>query len=163
MLLHLRNVQSKSWNHKRVYCVYCELKLNLRIKPHQRIQRSKPQPLQSPQHPNTCWSMDFMHDQLTDVRSYRSLNFIDNFNRELLFTEIDCSLPSARVTRALNQVIEWRGKPAVIRSDYGPKYISSTVKDWTQRDAIELLFIQPGKPQQNAYINDSIEQCAMSY
>jgi putative transposase len=119
MFLHLRNVQGKSWNHKRVYRVYCELRLNLRIKPHQRVQRVKPQPLKVPQRPNTCWSMDFMHDHLTDGRSYRSLNVIDDFNRELLCTEIDCSLPSRRVMRALDQVIEWRGKPAAIRSDNG--------------------------------------------
>jgi putative transposase len=86
MFLHLRNVQRKCWNHKRVYRVYCELKLNLRIKPHQRVQRAKPEPLEVPERPNTCWSMDFMHDHLTDGRSYRSLNVIDDFNRELLCT-----------------------------------------------------------------------------
>ena len=152
MFLHLRNVQHKPWNHKRVYRVYCELKLNLRIKPHQRVQRAKPEPLEVPERPNTCWSMDFMHDHLTDGRSYRSLNVIDDFNRELLCTEIDCSLPSVRVTRALDQVIEWRGKPSAIRSDNGPEYISSTVKEWADKHGIELKFIQPGNPQQNAYI-----------
>ncbi len=70
MFLHLRNVQGKHWNHKRVYRVYCELKLNLCIKPHQRVVRAKPEPLLAPERPNTCWSMDFMHDQLTDGRSY---------------------------------------------------------------------------------------------
>ncbi len=152
MFLHLRNVQGKRWNHKRVYRVYCQLKLNLRIKPHQRIQRAKPEALAIPAQPNACWSMDFMHDQLTDGRSYRSLNVIDDFNRQCLCTEIDCSLPSERVTRALDQVIEWRGTPAAIRSDNGPEYISSTVKAWAQRRGIELKFIQPGNPQQNAYI-----------
>jgi putative transposase len=152
MFLHLRNVQGKRWNHKRVYRVYCELKLNLRIKPHQRVVRAKPEPLLVPERPNTCWSMDFMHDHLTDGRSYRSLNVIDDFNRELLCTEIDCSLPSMRVTRALDQVIEWRGKPSAIRSDNGPEYISSTVKEWAGKHGIELKFIQPGNPQQNAYI-----------
>ena len=96
--------------------------------------------------------MDFMHDHLTDGRSYRSLNVIDDFNRELLCTEIDCSLPSMRVTKALDQVIEWRGKPAAIRSDNGPEYISRTVKEWAGKHGIELKFIQPGNPQQNAYI-----------
>jgi putative transposase len=152
MFLHLRNVQHKSWNHKRVYRIYCELRLNLRIKPHQRVVRTKPEPLLVPERPNTCWSMDFMHDQLTDGRSYRSLNVIDDFNRELLCTEIDCSLPSVRVTRALDQVIEWRGKPSSIRSDNGPEYISSTVRDWADGHGIKLVFIQPGNPQQNAYI-----------
>ena len=80
------------------------------------------------------------------------MNVIDDFKRELLCAEIDYSLPSARVTRALDQVNEWRGKPAAIRSDNGPDDISNTIKQWAQKHAFELLFIQPGNPQQNAYI-----------
>ena len=152
MYLHLRNVQGKAWNHKRVYRVYCQLQLNLRIKPHQRIVRERPQKLQTPLNPDAVWSMDFMHDQLSDGRSYRSLNVIDDFNRELLCAEIDCSLPTARVTRALDQVMEWRGQPSVIRSDNGPEYISQEMKEWAQRRGIALWFTQPGNPQQNAYI-----------
>lgn len=152
MFLHLKNVQGKRWNHKRVYRIYCELRLNLRIKPHQRLQPAKPVPLTVPKQPNTCWSMDFMHDHLTDGRSYRSLNIIDDFNRELLCTEIDGSLTSQRVIRALEQIIEWRCKPRAIRSDNGPEYISQTIKEWANKQQIELRFIQPGNPQQNAYI-----------
>jgi putative transposase len=152
MFLHLRNVQGKPWNHKRVYRIYCQLKLNLRIKPHQRIVREKPQALQTPVKPNAVWSMDFMHDQLGDARSYRSLNVLDDFNRELLCAEIGISLPTSRVTQALDRVIEWRGKPAVIRSDNGPEYISQEMKDWADRRGITLWFIQPGNPQQNAYV-----------
>ena len=64
--------------------------------------------------------MDFMHDQLEDERSFRLLNIIDDFNREGLAIEVDFSLPSERVIRTLNRVIEWRGKPKQIRSDNGP-------------------------------------------
>lgn len=71
-------------------------------------------------------SMDFMHDQLSDGRSYRLFNVIDDFNRETLAIDIDLSLPSARVVRALDQIIEWRWQPQVIRSDNGPEYISGT-------------------------------------
>lgn len=152
MFLHLRNVQGKPWNHKRVYRIYCELRLNLRIKPHKRLAREKPQPLQVPSQPNTVWSMDFMHDQLTDTRSYRSLNILDDFNRELLCAEIDFSLPSKRVIQALEQVFEWRGKPSVIRSDNGPEYISQSLREWADSQGIILWFIQPGNPQQNAYV-----------
>ncbi len=152
MFLHLRNVQGRKWNHKRVYRVYCKLKLNLRIKPHQRIQRDKPQPLQTPTKPNAVWSMDFMHDQLNDSRNWRSLNILDDFNRELLGTEIDFSLPTTRVIKALEQLIEWRGKPAVIRSDNGPEYISAEMKQWAQKQGIAWWFTQPGNPQQNAYV-----------
>lgn len=152
MFLHLRNVQGYKYNHKRVYRIYCKLELNLRIKPRQRIDREKPLPLQTPSAPNTVWSMDFMHDQLHDSRSYRSLNVLDDFNRELLGCEIDFSLPTARVIRALEQLFEWRGKPAAIRSDNGPEYISAEMKAWASKQGIEWWFTQPGNPQQNAYI-----------
>ncbi|NUF65680.1 transposase, partial [Acinetobacter bereziniae] len=72
--LYLRNVKGYSWNHKRVYRIYKELELNLRIKPNKRIQRIKPEPLTAPSTPNESWSMDFMHDQLSDGRSYRIHN-----------------------------------------------------------------------------------------
>ena len=111
------------WNHKRVYRIYRELELNLRIKPHKRIVREKPEPLAVPKAINQCWSMDFMHDQLADGRSFRLFNLIDDFNREALAMEIDLSLPAERVVRALDQVIEWRGKPRTIRSDNGPECI----------------------------------------
>ena len=81
-------------------------------------------PLAVPESINQCWSMDFMHDQLSDGRSYRLFNVIDDFNREALAIDIDLSLPSERVVRSLDQIIEWDGKPQVIRSDNGPEYIS---------------------------------------
>ena len=68
--------------------------------------------------------MDFMSDSLADGRSLRTFNVIDDYNREGLTIEADLSLPSARVIRALEQVIEWRGKPAAVRCDNGPEYIS---------------------------------------
>ena len=121
---YLRNVKKFEWNHKRVYRIYRELEMNLRIKPRKRIQRDKPEPLSEPQAPNEVWSMDFMHDQLTDGRTFRLFNVIDDFNREGLAIDVDFSLPALRVIRSLNQIIEWRGKPKVIRSDNGPEFIS---------------------------------------
>lgn len=150
--LYLRNVKGFVWNHKRVYRIYRELELNLRIKPRKRIVRDKPEPLAVPDTINTCWSMDFMHDQLENGRSYRLFNVIDDFNREGLAIEVDFSLPSIRVIRALDQVIEWRGKPKQIRCDNGPEYISGLLATWAENNGIELAFIQPGNPQQNAYI-----------
>ena len=115
--LYLRNVKGFRWNHKRVYRIYCELELNLRIKPKKRLYREKPEPLAVPMAINQTWSMDFMHDQLSDGRSFRAFNVIDDFNREGLAIEIDFSLPAGRVIRSLDRIIEWRGKPEVIRSD----------------------------------------------
>lgn len=87
-----------------------------------------------PEVPNHTWSMDFIAAQLADGRSFRTLSVLDDFNREGLSIEVDFSLPAARVVRSLNQTIEWRGAPQIIRVDNGPEYV------------------QPGKPQQNAYI-----------
>ncbi len=150
--LHLRNVKGFRWNHKRVYRIYRELELNLRIKPRKRIVREKPEPLAVPESINQTWSMDFMHDCLEDGRTYRLFNVIDDFNREGLGIEVDFSLPAQRVIRSLNQLIEWRGKPRVIRCDNGPEYCSADLLVWAEQNQIKLEFIQPGKPQQNAYI-----------
>lgn len=150
--LYLRNVKGFEWNHKRVYRIYRELELNLRIKPRKRLIRELPERLVVPLTPNAVWSMDFMHDQLADGRSIRLLNVIDDFNREALGIEIDFSLPSARVIRALNQIIEWRGKPLAIRCDNGPEYLSDVITEWAQKQGIALNYIQPGNPQQNAYV-----------
>jgi putative transposase len=115
--LYLRNVKEKPWNHKRVYRIYRELELNLRIKPKKRMVREKPATLAVPESINQVWSMDFMHDQLSNGRSIRLFNVIDDFNREALGIDVDFSLPSERVIRSLDQIIAWRGGPRVIRCD----------------------------------------------
>lgn len=150
--LYLPNVKGFGWNHKRVYRISRQLELNLRIKPSKRLVREQPAPLAVPDSLNESWSMYFMHDQLADGRSIRLFNVIDDYNREGLCIDVDFSLPSPRVIRALNQVIEWRGHPQMIRCDNGPEYVSETLKNCATQRGIQLQFIQPGKPQQNAYI-----------
>jgi len=150
--LYLRNVKGFGWNHKRVYRIYRELELNLRIKPRKRLVRQVPAPVSVPEGINQTWSMDFMHDQLADGRSIRLLNVIDDFNREALGIEVDFSLPAERVVRSLEQIVDWRGKPASIRCDNGPEYLSSAITEWAKTREITLEYIQPGQPQQNAYI-----------
>ena len=149
---YLRNVQGFTWNHKRVYRIYVELALNLRIKPKRRLNRHKPEPLKEPIKADQVWSVDFMHDQLADGRKFRLFNVIDDYHREGLAIEADFSLPSSRVIRALNQLLEWRSKPAVIRCDNGPEFISHEFTQWAQQKRICIEYIQPGNPQQNAYI-----------
>lgn len=150
--LYLRNVRGFTWNHKRVYRIYRALELNLRIKPRKRLVRQVPEPLAEPAHINEVWSMDFMQDQLADGRSIRALNVIDDFNREALGIEVDFSLPAQRVVRALTQIIEQRGRPLAIRCDNGPEYVGTIMTNWASKRGIKLDYIQPGKPQQNAYI-----------
>lgn len=117
--------------------------MNLRIRPKKRLVREKPQPLAMPMAINQVWSMDLMHDQLSDGR----INIIDDFNRQGLDIEADLSLPTARVIRALEQIIEWHGKPAMIRCDNGPEFISGALVAWVDRAGIKLDYIQLGKPQ----------------
>jgi putative transposase len=149
---YLRNVKGYGWNHKRVYRIYRELELNLRIKPKRRIRRDKPDALGVPSAPNQVWSMDFMSDGLSNGKSFRTFNVIDDYRREGLAIEVDFSLPSLRVIRCLENIILWRGKPKVIRCDNGPEYISRDVVNWAEKRSIRLDFIQPGKPTQNAYV-----------
>ena len=150
--LYLRNIKGFKWNHKRVYRIYRELELNLRIKPKKRLVRERPEALGTATDINQVWSMDFMHDQLADGRCIRLLNVVDDFNREGLAIEVDFSLPAERVSRTLDQIIEWRGKPACLRCDNGPEYIGKTLLEWAQKRQITLIHTQPGNPQQNAYV-----------
>jgi len=150
--LYLRNVQGRLWNHKRVYRIYRELELNLRIKPRRRLRRDKPDALTVPAAPNVSWSMDFMADRLGDGRAFRLLNVLDDFNREGLGIEVDFSLPAERVIRSLDRIMEWRGQPGSIRVDNGPEYVSGKLIAWAEKRGISIQYIQPGKPQQNAYV-----------
>ena len=149
---YLRNVKRFDWNHKRVRRIYRELELNLRIRPKKRMKRETPDALLVPESINHCWSMDFMHDQLSDGRSYRVHNVIDDYNRESLDILIDFSLPAERVLRGLDQLIEWRGKPKRIRTDNGPEFTSRVFMAWAQTHGIRHILIQPGRPMQNGYI-----------
>ena len=114
--------------------------------------RETPDALSVPERANEVWSMDFMHDQLSDGRGIRLFNVIDDFNREVPGIEIDFSLPSERVVRSLQQIFDWRGSPRTIRCDNGPEYISEVIQRWASQRGIDLAYIQPGKPQRNAYI-----------
>jgi putative transposase len=95
---YLKN-EGHGWNHKRIRRVYCELHLNLRIKPKKRLPKRIPQPLIQQKQINQSWSMDFMSDSLLSGRAFRTFNVLDDYNREALWIEVDTSLPSERVIR----------------------------------------------------------------
>ncbi len=151
MYQYLRN-QGKPWNHKKVHRIYCEMGLNLRVKPKKRLPARNPQPLETPETTNLSWSLDFMHDSLANGRPIRTLNILDEFNREALWIEVDTSIPSARVIRVLDMLALWRGYPKQLRSDNGPEFISRKMAEWADEHQVQLAFIQPGKPTQNAYM-----------
>lgn len=104
--------------------------------------------------------MDFLHDNQTYGRAYRRLNVIDDFYRELLCTETELSLPASKGHQGFNQVIEWRGKPQVIRSDDGPEYISHKLPSWADLQGITLWFTQPGNPQRTLTLSGLTVRCA---
>ena len=93
-----------------------------------------------------------MSDSLSNGRAIRTLNVIDDYNREALWIEVDTSLPAERVIRVLENILLWRAIPKQIRMDNGPELISKRLEGWAKEKQIELLHIQPGKPAQNAYI-----------
>jgi putative transposase len=140
------------WNHKKVYRVYTALKLNIRRRFKKRLPTRTKHHLSQPDAINQMWSIDFMSDSLWDGRKFRVLNIMDDYNRELLAMEADLSLPTLRVIRVLEYLKEFRGLPTMIRVDNGPEFISHALDAWCRKHDITLVFIQPGKPMQNGFI-----------
>ncbi len=149
---HRLRRNGKPWNHKRVYRIYTKMQLNIRRRAKKRLPARAKQTLFQPEKANQVWSMDFMCDSLWDGRRFRLLNIMDDFNREVLSIEADTSLPALRVIRCLEALKQRRGLPEMIRVDNGPELISDRLDGWCKRNKIDLVFIQPGKPTQNAYI-----------
>lgn len=141
-----------AWNHKRIWRVYCELKLNRRRRGKKRLPNRQPAPLAVGEAINSGWSADFMSDALWDGRRFRTFNVVDDFNREALAVEVDLNLPATRVIRVLDRIAAWRGYPAKLRLDNGPEFIAAALADWAEEKGVALEFIQPGKPMQNGFI-----------
>ncbi len=102
--------------------------------------------------PNQSWSMDFVSDGFVDGRRLRCLNIVDDFTKECLAIEVDMSLPGRRVVSVLERLAEMRGLLRSITVDNGPEFISKALDVWAYEQGLTLRFIEPGKPQQNAYI-----------
>lgn len=139
-------------NHKKLYRIYTNMKLNIRRRTKKRLPARLKQQLFQPTKINQVWSIDFMSDSLWNGRKIRLLNIIDDYNREVLKIETDFSLPTLRVIRSLETIGLTRGFPEMIRVDNGPEFISSKLDMWCKEHKIQLIFIQPGEPTQNAFI-----------
>lgn len=139
-------------NHKRVYRLYGQEGLQVRRRKRQRIGAAERQPFTTPTRPNERWSMDFVSDALTDGRRFRSLNIVDDYNRECLAAEVDTSIPGARVVRVLERLRERRGLPEVLVTDNGPEFAGQALDVWAYEQGVKRHFIDPGKPVQNALI-----------
>lgn len=140
------------FNHKRVYRVYCQMGLNLRRRAKRVLPKRIVQPLEVSLLPNQQWALDFMHDTLYCGKRFRTLNIIDEGTRECLAIEVDTSLPAGRVIRVLEQLKQERGLPQQIRVDNGPELIAAEFYDWCEQHNIKVAYIQPGKPQQNGFV-----------
>jgi putative transposase len=140
------------WNHKKVHRVYCALRLNLPRRTRRRVPPRFRQTLAAPTRLNEVWALDFMHDALYGGRRFRTLNVLDEGNRQGLAIEVGTSIPATRVIRVLSQLIALYGRPDRLRLDNGPELISQALTEWCGHRGIGLLYIQPGKPVQNAFI-----------
>jgi putative transposase len=144
--------QGYPWGRKRVLRVYRKLGMTLRRKRKRRVASRLKAPLTLPIAKNITWSMDFMHDVLDNGRKFRVLNVIDDYNREALATEPGHSFPANRVIDVMERLIEFNGRPSTIRVDNGSEFIAKVFQKWCSDQTIQLQFIQPGKPMQNAYV-----------
>lgn len=153
-MYHRLRLDGWNINHKRVHRLYKQAKLNMRRKTRKRVPKRVKQPLLQPLLPNLHWSMDFMRDSLLMGKPFRAFNVIDDFNREGLNITLAKSITSRRVIEELEKLIEWRGKPESIRVDNGPEFIADVLREWCEDEKrkIKLVFIEKGKPSQNAFI-----------
>ncbi len=147
----LRN-EGHQWNHKRLWRVYYSMNLNHKRRTKKRIPQRVRQSLEVQTVANDTWALYFMSDALYSGMRYRVLNVLDEGVRELLDVTVDTSLPAQRVVRVLEQLKDQRGLPRAIRLDNGPEFISSTLIRWCEAHGAQMMHIQPGKPNQNAFV-----------
>ena len=139
-------------NRKRTYRVYHAADLMVRRRKRKRFAGVARQVKIMAVAPNQSWSMDFVSDGFVDGRRLRCLNIVDDFTKECLAIEVDTSLPGRRVASVLERLAESRGLPQSVTVDNGPEFVSKALDEWAYRNQLKLRFIEPGKPQQNAYI-----------
>jgi len=139
-------------NRKRVYRLYREAGLAVRRRRRKRIGVFERKPLPKPTAANVSWSMDFVADGLIGGRRLRCLTIVDDCTRECLAIEVDTSLPGLRVQAVLERLADTRGLPRSITVDNGPEFDGKVLDQWAYRTGVQLSFIRPGKPNENAYI-----------
>ena len=149
-----RRLKREGWavNRKRVYRLYREEGLAVRRRKRKRIGLVERKPLPKPAAANISWSMDFVSDGLADGRRLRCLNIVDDCTRECVAIEVDTSITGSRVKAVLERLSEERGLPRSITVDHGPEFEGQVLDAWAYEANVTLSFIQPGKPNENAYI-----------
>jgi putative transposase len=148
----LRNRMGFSDNHKRIARVYRELKLQVTRRPSKKKRSGLRLVLDQPTKPNELWAMDFVSDSFASGRRFRSLTIKDLCSRESVGIHVDTSIPGQAVAAFLDQLKIARGLPLAIIVDNGAEFTSRAMDQWAFTNGVELKFIQPGKPIQNAFI-----------
>ncbi len=138
-------------NRKRVQRLYREERLQVRRRGGRKRALGVRAPMAVPDRPNARWSLDFVHDQMTDGRRFRILGVVDDCTRECLALVPDTSISGQRVARELDAVVARRGAPVAIVSDNGTELTSNAILAWSDEHSIAWEYIQPGKPVQNAF------------
>jgi len=147
-------LRREGWNVnvKRVYRIYKEEGLMVRTKLRKKIARRRPVVVAFPTGPNQRWSMDFVHDRLEDGRKFRILTVVNQFTRECVALKAKPRLQGSDVAEALDQAIRERGNPTSITVDNGSEFAGKVMDAWSDLHKVQLAFIRPGKPTENAYI-----------
>lgn len=138
-------------NRKRVQRLYREERLQVRRRGGRKRALGVRAPMAVPYCPNARWSLDFVHDQMTDGRRFRILGVVDDCTRECLALVPDTSISGQRVARELDAIVARRGVPVAIVSDNGTELTSNAILAWSDERSIAWEYIQPGKPVQNAF------------
>jgi putative transposase len=138
-------------NRKHVYRLYREAGLAVRRRKRKRIGLVERKPLPKPAMANQSWSMDFVSDGLADGRRIRCLNIVDDCMRECVAIGMDTSLTCSRVKAVLHRLSDTRGLPRSITVDHGPEFEGQVLDSWAYKAGVQLSFIRPGKPNENAY------------
>lgn len=128
------------------------MNLNLRRPAKRRLPKRVRVPLYVPKYPDTVWSADFVSDALFNSRRFRTFNVVDDFNRQAMHIEIDTSITSTRLVRVFEQLRVQHGLPQVLRTDNGPEFLGEAFTSWAKSVGMAIRYIQPGKPNQNAFI-----------
>lgn len=140
-------------NHKRVYRLYREDGLSLRLRrPRRHISVATRERQPGPAAPNQLWSMDFVSDALFDGRRLRALTVVDAYTREALAIDVGQGIKGEQVVEAICRIAMTRGAPRTIRVDNGPEFVSKALDRWAYEHGVTLDFSRPGKPTDNAYV-----------
>ena len=147
-------LRQQGWrvNHKRVERLYAEARLQVRRRKRKKIPLADRQPLVRPTAANEVWSMDFVFDRIAGGRVLKCLAIVDDATHESIAVTPESAIGGLHLTRLLDRIEEHRGLPRVIRTDNGPEFTGKAMLTWAHQRGIALRLIEPGKPNQNAYI-----------